>query len=285
MSRISRFDATREVMIRAEGAVLTGQLRRPTGPPRAAVVIHCATGAPAGFYRGFAEWLVAERDCAVLTYDYRDFGTSLHRPLPQAKATMADWGLRDQAAALAALGDLVPGAPRWVVGHSLGGLMMGFHPAMEGVDRVITVASGMVHQSDHPFGFGLQARAFWSLMPPVVQALGYMPGKRFGFGADIPKGVYQDWRRWCLTRGFYLGDVGTRLPMPDPQRVTARMRIVAVEDDVWCPAPAVWRMMAIYPQALKQQLTLRPADHGLRRIGHLGAFHRANSVVWPALVD
>lgn len=63
------------------------------------------------------------------------------------------------------------------------------------------------------------------------------------------------------------------------------MRIVSVADDVMVPAPAVWRLMALYPEAVKRQLVLRPEAYGLAQIGHLGAFHRRNAVLWPALID
>jgi predicted alpha/beta hydrolase len=97
--------------------------------------------------------------------------------------------------------------------------------------------------------------------------------------------VYRDWRRWCLAPGFHLSDVGRRIPMPDPALVTADMRIVAMSDDLMVPPPAVWRSMGLYPQATKRQLVLRPADFGLKQIGHLGPFHKRNAVVWLALVD
>jgi predicted alpha/beta hydrolase len=250
------------------------------------VVLHGATGVPAGYYRAFTDWLAAERDLAVLTYDYRDFGASARGPVSRSRATMIDWGLRDQAAALATLGDLVPGTPRWVIGHSLGGLWLAFHPGMKGVERVVTVGAGLGHVSDHPLGFRLKARAFWHGPVPVLSRwLGHAPGRWLGFGADLPLGVYQDWRRWCLTPGLHLSDVGRRLPAPDARLVTARMRLVAVADDAWVPPAAVWRLMALHPEAEKRQLVLRPAAFGLAKIGHLGTFHRSNSVVWPALVD
>jgi predicted alpha/beta hydrolase len=286
MSVMQRIGPDGEVLIKAEGAVLSGRLVLPTRPLRAAVVLHGATGVPAGYYRAFADWLAAERGCAVLTYDYRDFGASARGPIQQSKATMIDWGLRDQAAALEALGRLVPNAPRWVVGHSLGGLWLPFHAGAHGVERVIAVASGLIHVSDHPPGFAMKARFFWhGPVPLLARLLGYLPGSHIGFGANLPLGVYEDWRRWCLNRGFHLSDIGQRLSAPMRTGVGATMRLVAVEDDPWVPAPAVWRLMALYPDAVKSQLVLRPGDYGLRRIGHLGAFHRTNAVVWPALVD
>ncbi len=272
------------VEIKAEGTRLCGRLIRPEGPARLAVVLHGATGVPMGYYRAFATWLAAERAAAVLIYDYRDFGASARGSLRDSRASLIDWALRDQAAALAALSRLAPGLPRHVIGHSLGGLALGHHPEMTGVERVTLVASGLIHVTDHPPAFRLRARVFWHALPPVVAALGYLPGRRLGFGADLPAGVYADWRRWCLNRGFLLADTGSRLPLPDPARVTAEMRIIAVEDDDWVPPDAVWRVMALYPQARKRQRVLRPADFGLARIGHLGAFHRASAAVWPALV-
>jgi predicted alpha/beta hydrolase len=272
------------VRIDAEGAELSGRLYRPAGRPAAAVVIHGAMAVPMGFYRAFAEWLAAERGMAVLTYDYRDFGASARGPMARARATMADWGLRDQAAALRALGRLVPGVPRRVIGHSLGGLMLGWHPAMAGVERTVLVGSGLVHVADHPAAFQLKARAFWALAPALVAAAGHLPGWA-GLGQALPRSVFRDWRRWCLAKGFHLSDVGRRLPLPDPDLVGGQMRIVAVADDAWAPPAAVWRAMALYPRAVKRQAVLRPADFGLSRIGHLGAFARRNAAVWPALVD
>ncbi|MEY4982327.1 MAG: hypothetical protein RIR62_593 [Pseudomonadota bacterium] len=275
------------VTIRAgDGAVLAGRLFRPKGAVRAAVVLHGATGVPMGFYRAFAEWLAAERDVAVLTYDYRDFGASLRGPMRASRATMAEWGLLDQRAALQALGRMVPGVPRWVIGQSLGGLFLAFHPEMEGVERVIAVGSGPVHLMDHPPAFRAAAAAFWfGPLHLAARAMGYMPGRRAGLGADLPLGVWRDWRAWCTTRGFFAAEFGGRLPYPDPARVTARMRFVAMADDDWVPAQAVWRLMRFYPEAVKEQRVLRPAAFGLRRIGHLGALARVNAAVWPAVVD
>jgi predicted alpha/beta hydrolase len=273
-----------DVRITAEGAVLTGRLFRPAGRPVAVAVLHGATGVPMGFYRAFAEWLSTVRNVAVLTYDYRDFGASARGPVRKARATMADWGLKDQPAALAAAAVLVPGVPRWVIGHSLGGVMLAFHPGMAGVERTILVASGPVHVTDHLAGFGLLARLFWHGMAPVAHVAGYLPGW-LGLGVDLPLGVYLDWRRWCTTKGFHLAEVGRRLPLPDQGAVRGEMRVVAVADDNWVPPAAVWRGMAMYPQAVKRQVVLRPGDFALPGIGHLGALARRNAAVWPALVD
>jgi len=122
---------------------------------------------------------------------------------------------------------------------------------------------------------------FWFLFGPLAtRLLGYTPGRRFGFGADLPQGVFWQWRRWCLTRWFE----GRDMPVPDWYRVTAKMKFVAVSDDIALPPKVVWRGMRNYPAASKHQLTLRPDAFGLTRIGHIGAFARSNSVLWPEIM-
>ncbi len=274
------------VDIRSDGAVLRGQVFRPRGTPRAALVIHGATGAPAGFYRAFAEWAAAERDLAVLTYDYRDFGASARRPVRYARATLADWGRYDQGAALSTLARMFPDRPLRVLGHSLGGLWLGWHAAMPKVEQTVTIGAGLTHVTDHPRHYRWKARLFWSpAVRGIARVAGYLPGRIVGLGADLPRGVYEDWRRWCLTPGWHLSDVGRTLPLPDPQRVRGRLRMIAVADDDLVPPAAVWRAMALYPEAVKEQRVLRPADFGLRSIGHIPPFHRRNAVLWPELLD
>lgn len=81
-----------------KAAPLKGSLFRPTSAPKAAVVLHGATGVPARYYRHFATWL-SQKGYACLTYDYQDFGASATGHPKQAGASMVAWGVQDQAVA------------------------------------------------------------------------------------------------------------------------------------------------------------------------------------------
>ena len=277
--------APKPIRISSGDKTLSGMLHLPKGRARAAVVLHGATGVPQSFYQPFAAWLAAERGLACLTYDYSDFGASAVGPMAQATATMADWGARDQPAAQAALEARLPGVPVWVIGHSLGGLMLPFHPHSDRIQRAIMVASGPVHWRDHRWRYLPLVMMFWFLVGPLATwVAGYAPGRRIGFGSDLPRGVYWQWRRWCLTRWFS-GDPGPGgLPVPNWYGVQARIKFVAVSDDTALPPHVVWRLMRNYPAAAKRQLTLRPEDFGLPAIGHIGAFDRRNAVLWPEVL-
>jgi predicted alpha/beta hydrolase len=114
---------------------------------------------------------------------------------------------------------------------------------------------------------------------------GYMPGRLLGMGADMPLGVYRDWRRGCTTHGWNLIDTGRTLHLPDPQRVTCEFKMIAVADDDLVPPDAVGRARALYPEAVKRQKVLRPAEFGLKTIGHIPPFQRRNAALWPAILD
>ncbi|MEM7489021.1 MAG: alpha/beta fold hydrolase [Pseudomonadota bacterium] len=270
-----------DVEIPAEGAVLRGRLARPDGPPRAMVLVSGATGVPARFYRAFADWL-AEQGLACLTYDYRDFGAS--GSARDSRATMTDWGVRDQQAARDFAAHAVPDVPLWVVGHSLGGMTLPFQTGLERIDRVICVASGAVHVSDHPWPYQAFARAFWAPgLPWLARRLGHLPLQRVGVGHDIPAGVYAQWRRWCLSRRFHGGDPALGPARPDD--LTCAVRMVAVADDALCPPASVWRLMQAYPAARKSQVVIRPEALGLDRLGHLHVLGEHGRAAWPILMD
>jgi len=272
------------VSFRADRAELSGRLYRPADAPKAVIVLHGATGVPQRFYRHFAAWL-AEQGYACLTYDYRDFGASAQGHLKRSNATMADWGIQDQSAAQRYLEATLPDTPLWVIGHSLGGLMVPFQEGASRISRLITVASGPVHLRDHPWPYRGFAAAFWYGPGAwATRALGYLPAKTLRMGPNLPAGVYWQWRRWCTTQGFYLGDVGRGLPVPDWKAFTGDMKVVAIMGDAMVPPASVWRGMQHYPAANKQQMTVHSKDYGLKDIGHIGAFAPQNAAIWPNLI-
>ena len=281
---VGRPDHTQKIM--SQGAQLVGRLYRPVGEPRAAVVLHAATGVAQGYYASFATWLAETQQLACLTYDYRDFGASLNAPLRQSRASMVDWGIADQQAARDHMRALYPEIPFWVIGHSLGGFMLPFQRRTNQIDRLILVASGPVHSSDHPMPYRLVALFFWHVLGPIAVFLaGFLPGDRIGFGAKLPSAVFWQWRRWCTTRGFYDQDIGTVLPEPDENKMAAELRLIALTDDVMVPPAAVWRLEPLYPEAKVTRILLDPKEKKLRRVGHIGAFASRNKALWPMIIS
>jgi len=265
----------------ADGAELVGTLYAPQHRPFAAVVLNSATGVPQGYYRHFARWLAEERGLACLTYDYRDTGKSLRGPVRASRADMLDWGLTDQLAARHKLARLFPGTKLWIIGHSLGAMLTPNHRDLSGVARVIGVASGMVHHSDHPWPYRAQALMFWfGLGPAATLAAGFLPGRRLRFGADLPARAYWQWRRWCTTKGFYAADVAAgRLPAPE-WNADIPVCLIAFADDDLIPPHCVARLGAAFGGVEPVVIAPEPGQ----AIGHLSAFAPRNSAVWGEII-
>jgi predicted alpha/beta hydrolase len=269
--------------VRIDGpAPLVGTLWHPPGAPRAAVTINGATGVPARFYAAFARWLAETRGVAVLTWDYRGFGAS--GDPRRSAATMTDWGRDDPQAVRAWMRARFPGLSLRVIGHSLGGNTLPFQSGLDEIDRVVAVAAGPAHVLDHPWPYRALALAFWfGHVPALVAALGHVPGRLSGFGADLPRGVYWQWRRWCLARSF--ADADPALGRPDGGALTAPVTLIGVADDPVIPPANVRRLAEAFPNAPVTFRLLTPADHGLPAIGHLAAFAKASRAVWPVIAE
>lgn len=268
--------------IAAPGARLQGTLFTPADrPPARAIMINAATGVPAAFYRAFASWLTDSQQAAVLIWDYRDFGAS-GRPYGSS-ASMTDWGVHDPIATRSWLRARFPGLPLWVVGHSLGALALPFQPRLHEIDRVIAVAAGPVHVSEHPWPFRARAWALWHLAGPLATGLlDHLPGRRLGLGNDLPIPVFRQWKRWCAQRGSLPADPD--LPAPESPGLTCPATLIALDDDVMIPPASVWKLAAWMPAAPTETRLLRPADHGLKTVGHIAAFAPRNRALWPMIM-
>jgi len=125
-----------EVEVRAlDGVPLAGSFFQPKGRPRGTVLLLSGTGIPRRFYAPFAAHL-AMRGLATLTLDYRGIGDSRPARWRGFTATKQDWATEDASGAFGWLEDHVGHGPRFVVGHSVGGQLLGLMERPEAIDAV-----------------------------------------------------------------------------------------------------------------------------------------------------
>lgn len=271
-------------IVTAGGRTLAGRLHGPSGSPRLAVVLHGGIGFPARFYQDFAAWFAKTHHAAFLTYDYRDFGWSQERPLARSDATLGDWGIRDQSSALDFLLKRFPDLPLRVLGHSLGGQWLAFHERVERIDRAVAVGSGLAYWRDHPWPMLPKVLVFWWLLGPLAARLfGHMPGEALGLGADIPAGVYWEWRRLCLRGDYHRSEWGRAYPQPRLDQAKFKLTLIPIADDILIAPHMVRKLPIFYPHAQIEETLIEPARLGLKAIGHGGAFLRKNMACWPLL--
>jgi predicted alpha/beta hydrolase len=259
--------------------LLGGSLFLPRGAKRHAVLINSATAVQRKIYRGFAGYL-ARRGCAVLTYDYRGTGDSRQKSLigynqPRSlvgfKASMSDWAALDVAAAVAWMRERYKDLPLNYVGHSFGGQALGLLPNNSEVSRALLIAAqaGYWKLMASPERYRVYAMLNFVGIP-LTRLLGYAPGWS-GLGEDLPKGVFEQWVSWVMSKRYLFDDPKLEALQNFPQFKGA-MRALCFSDDPWATRPAVELLCSGFTSIKPEILTITPADVGATRIGHFGFF-------------
>jgi predicted alpha/beta hydrolase len=263
----------------ADRYLLGATLFLPRRAKRHAVLINSATAVPRKIYRGFAGYL-AGRGCAVLTYDYRGIGDSRQKspagsnqpkPLAGFKASMSDWAALDATAAVAWMRERYKNLPLNYVGHSFGGQALGLLANNAEVSRALLIAAqaGYWKLMASPERYRVYAMLNF-VGTPLTRLLGYAPGWS-GLGEDLPKGVFEEWVSWVMSKRYLFDDPALG-GLKNFQQFNGAMRALCFSDDPWATRPAVELLCAGYVSARPEILTITPADIGANKIGHFGFF-------------
>lgn len=272
----------REPVATADGYTLGATVFEPTAAPRAVVLVVPAMGVPQRYYAPFAQWLAAQ-GYRVTTFDYRGMGESRRGPLRRLRADVLDWARLDCAAMVDAATARADGLALYWIGHSLGGQILPFVPNRERVAKMVTVGTGSGYWRENAAPLRRRAWFLWYFVAPLaVRLFGYFPGRRLRMVGDLPRGVIEQWRRWCLDPDYAVGvEPGAR-----EQFAAVRTPIVSLsfEDDEFMSARNTESIHGFYVNAPRRMKRLAPAEAGLRRIGHFGFFREDAGRLWPTLL-
>lgn len=244
-------------------------------PVRAVVLMPSAMGVPQSYYAPFALFL-AENGVAVLTFDYRGMGESVtaqfRSSLRGFEATVSDWAEQDYNAALLETSAWQPGVPLVVIGHSLGGQLLGLLPDKQLIDGIITIASGSGYWRENAPQLKRIVWLMWFFVEPLATRLcGYFPGRKLRMVGDLPKGVIQQWSRWCKSPHYFVDESGR--PMQTGHgKITSPLLAMSFTDDELMSRRNIDSMHAFYSNAEIERRHIHPQDIGAKRIGHFGFF-------------
>jgi predicted alpha/beta hydrolase len=254
-----------------DGRLIQACFFRPAGEAKGLALIVPAMGTPQSYYRPFAQWLAAQGYVAA-TFDYRGTGLSRAGSLRGFDADIFDWARLDCAAMVRALGDAHPALPLYWIGHSLGGQILALVPNRERIAKAVTIATGSGYWRENVRSLRMKVWWLWFFVVPVALRLcGYFPGRTLRKVGDLPKGVMQQWRRWCLDREYAVGAEGEAVRA---QYAAVRTPIVSLSftDDEMMSARNTESIHGFYAGAPRTMKRIAPQDVGERRIGHFGFF-------------
>ena len=252
-------------------------------PKKAALVIASATGVPQEFYRRFAEYM-AKSGYDVLTFDYRGIGRSAPAELKNFKMDYLDWGSLDLAGAVDYFKQ--DGLPLFLIGHSYGGQALGLIPNHAKIAACYSVGTGTGWSGYMPYSERIKVKIIWNLVFPYMAARnGYIPWSKLNMGADLPLGVYKQWKHWCKNPEYFFGD--STLSHLKHQYADVKTPIFAATsvDDEWAMPASRDAFMKYYTNADMQRIDIYPHSVGMQKIGHMGYFRKEAVAIWDEMIQ
>ena len=266
-----------DVTVKAEavqtnnGHIVQATFYRPDHVTHGAVLVASAMGVPQSYYAAFAAWL-ARQGYLVATFDYTGMGKSLTGHLKDVQADVLTWARNDCAAMVDVLEARVVRQPVYWIGHSLGGQVLALTPNHAKIKRALFIASGSGYWRENSAPLKRRVWLLWYvLVPTLVPALGYFPGKRLNMVGDLPKGVIQQWRRWCLHPEYALGVEGEPVRQ-QYDAVHTPIISLSFSDDEFMSAANIASLTGFYRNAPKRVVRLSSNGDDGARIGHFGFF-------------
>jgi predicted alpha/beta hydrolase len=274
----------RVTLTAADGAQTAARVYEAQGLVEGSVVIGGAMGVRQDFYASFAEWL-ARQGWRVTTFDYRGCGDSAPPRLRGFEADLFDWTL-DYEAAIDHASAGLPGAPLYLLGHSLGAQLPGLLTNQEKVSGLLSVAAGSGYWRENAPQLRRVVPFFWFVLVPLATRLfGYFPGRMLRTVGDLPAGVVLQWRRWCLDPRYSVGAEG-ELARHAYARARFPVLALSISDDELMTLEGTRSLMALYENAPCQVQRIAPSELEVRRIGHFGPFRREQETkLWPRMAE
>ena len=265
-----------------DGFTLTGTLYSPKDA-KAQLVVSSATGVPQAFYRRFAEFAM-QNNYQVLCFDYRGVAQSSPKTLKGFDMSYLDWGQLDLSAAIEFLKkyDL----PIFMVGHSYGGQALGLASNHTDVKAMMCFGTGAGWHGYMPFTEKVKVQIIWNIVfPPLVAATGYLPWSKFNMGADLPRPVYQQWRKWCKNPTYFFADPEQAHLHQTYAKVETPIYAVAALDDAWALPKSRHAFMQHYSNAPLKYIDITAKQYGLKEIGHMGYFRKGAEKLWSEILE
>lgn len=269
----------------SDGVELVGELLLPLlSEYRAFVQINIATGIRKEFYLPFAQFL-ASKGFVTYVYDYRGMGESKPGTLRNFPARMRDWGQLDMAAVLDFGNKSFAGLPKFIVGHSIGGQLLGLMPNYYLTKGAFTIASSSGYLRLQPLSFRIRSLFFFDLIIPLTTAMfGYVKAKIFGLMEDLPKNVGLEWRLWCHSPDYvfdYLDDKDNYY-----KEIQYPIHSLTFTDDPIANAKSVPALMRYFTKTIVKLEWITPSQMGVSKLDHFGFFSRKfKDTLWIKVVE
>ncbi len=253
------------------GYKLSSTFYIPDGEIKGAVLVVPAMGVTQKYYASFASWLTAQ-GYLVATFDYSGTGLSQTGNLRDSSVTISDWAKYDCTAMIEAISVKADGKSLYWIGHSLGGQILGMVPNLNPITKVINIASGSGYWLENVPSLKWRAWWLWYIVAPLATRIyGYFPGKRLRKVGDLPGGVMNQWRKWCLNPEYMVGAEGSET-REKYRAVVTPIASLSFTDDELMSKKNIDSLNSFYATTQMKTSRITPEEIGTKHIGHFGFF-------------
>ncbi len=253
--------------------------------PKGIVVINSGTCIAQKRYFRFAHWL-AQKNYDVLIYDYRGVGKSGPDNLKGFKASIVDWGQLDIPAVIDWMVEKYPTNKRYIIGHSMGGQIIGLADNINQIDKVITfVPSYGNWQNNAPKGRWKMGVLWATVFPLMALIVGYFPASRLNLGHDWPKGVTWDWWSWGIRRLPHYKIMDNKGIQHFYHHVKVPTKAYFTSDDHIASERSIPFYKTDFASTDLEVVILKPEDYGVEKIAHMGMFSPKCLRLWEEVVE
>ncbi|ULQ57878.1 alpha/beta hydrolase [Flavihumibacter rivuli] len=248
------------------------------------LIIASATGVKQGFYKKFADF-ISSNGITVITFDYAGIGKSLKQPIKKVPVSVKDWGMNDLEAVIRFTRKTYPTAQLSLLGHSIGGQLVGLAQSSYELNQLILVAA----QSGYwKWWKGTDRMKMWLnwhiLFPVLINTFGYMPSKKISGMENLPKHVARQWSSWGRKANYLFDEIPA--DALHYHKITATILAISIEKDFYAPQKAVDWLSGKYLNAPVKKLHLTAEEYHSNEIGHFGIFREnfAESI-WKMILN
>lgn len=248
------------------------------------VVIASATGVVKEFYKYFVQYLY-DNGLSVITFDYGGIGKSRPISLRNFGTSAQRWATNDLETVLKYVSKHYGDKKLTVIGHSIGGQLIGLAPSSSKINNIVLVAAQSGYYKLWKASERYKMLFAWRVLFPLFNsAFGYIPTKRFTAIEDLPGGMAMEWRKWCLSPNYLFDHIGTEELFFD--KITAPVYSYSTDRDKFASAESTDWLTSKYMNAKLNRIHLKPEEFEVKNIGHFGYFQKKCShSVWPELLS
>jgi len=262
-----------------DGVQLPANFYQPEKNTKGLIIIASALAVPRKFYHHIALYF-AESQYSVLTFDYRGVADS---PLTK-KPRLAEWGTQDIQAAVAAAGDLPGGDNLFLVGHSIGGQLVGIVPSADKLEGIVLVAASFPYWKRFSMPEKLKVGLMFRVIAPLFCLLSStFPARALGLGSSqLPSSLIADWAAW-IGKDNYLLDKKFGFDAEGYKRLKQPLLAYGFDDDPLVPKASFNKILSAYSSA---SIENRFTSIKHTPVGHLGFFRSSSKdTFWLDTLD